>query len=61
MHVNFRSLHDYHDFLYSEYETVNGVGDQIVGDQFARGVRKFADLTDDLSLDDSIVDLDDLG
>lgn len=59
MHVNFRSLHDYRDFLYSEYETVNGVGDQ-VSDQFSRGIRKFADLTDDLSLDESIVDLDDL-
>lgn len=60
MHVNFRSLHDYQDFLYSEYEAVSGTGDP-VSDHFSRGIRKFADLTDDLSLDDSIVDLDDLG
>ena len=59
MHVNFRSLHDYRDFLYSEYEVVNGVGDQ-VSDLFVRDIRTFSDLTDDLSLDDAIVDLDDL-
>lgn len=60
MHVNFHSLHDYRDFLYSEYETSNGVGDP-VDERFARGIRTFSSLGDDLSLDDSVVDLDDIG
>lgn len=59
MHVNFRSLHDYSDFLYSEYEAVNAAG-ETAGDRFARGFRTFADMGDDLSLDDSLVDLDDI-
>ncbi len=59
MHVNFNSLHDYRDFLYSEFENVSGTAESF-GDRFARGVRTFATLTDDLSLDDSLVDLEDL-
>lgn len=59
MHVNFNSLQDYRDFLYSEFENVSGSGESF-GDRFTQGVRKFATLTDDLSLDDSLIDLEDL-
>jgi hypothetical protein len=59
MQVNFNSVDEYHDFLYSEFGNVSGSGESY-GDRFVEGARAVDLLCADLSLDDSLLDLDDL-
>jgi len=59
MQVNFNSVDEYHDFLYSEFGNVSGSGESY-GDRFVAGSKAVDLLCADLSLDDSLLDLDDL-
>lgn len=56
MHVNFNSMNEYRDFLYSEFGNVSGLSESY-GDRFAAASKAIERLCDDLSLDNDILDL----
>lgn len=60
MQVNFNSMDEYRDFLYSEFGNVSGSG-ETYGDRFAKATKDLDLLSTDLSLDDdSLLDLEEL-
>ena len=59
MQVNFNSVDEYHDFLYSEFGNVSGSGESY-GDRFQAASKAVDQISSDLSLDDSLLDLDEL-
>jgi len=60
MQVNFNSMDEYRDFLYSDFGNVSGSGESY-GDRFAKASKAVDRLCGDLSLDDALLDMDDLG
>ncbi len=56
MHVNFNSMDEYRDFLYSEFGNVMGSVESY-GDRFAAAAKAVDLLGDDLSLDSDILDM----
>ncbi len=60
MQVNFSSIDEYRDFLYSEFGNVSGSGESY-GDRFALATKTVDRLCADLSLDDSLLDMEELG
>jgi len=59
MQVNFNSLDEYRDFLYSEFGNVSGSGESY-GDRFVMASKAVDLISADLSLDDSLLDLEEL-
>jgi len=57
MQVNFNSIDEYRDFLYSEFGNVSGSSESY-GDRFTKATKAVGLLSDDLSLDDSLLDLE---
>lgn len=57
MQVNFNSIDEYHDFLYSDFGNVSGSGESY-GDRFAKATKAVDLMSADLSLDDSLLDLE---
>ncbi len=59
MQVNFNSMDEYRDFLYSEFGNMSG-STESYGDRFALATKAVDYLGADISLDDSLLELDDL-
>lgn len=59
MHVNFNSIDEYRDFLYSDFGNMTG-STESYGDRFIQAAKAVDYLCADLSLDDSLLDLDEL-
>lgn len=60
MQVNFNSMDEYRDFLYSDFGNMMG-STESYGDRFVQASKAVDLLCTDLSLDDSLLDLNDLG
>ena len=55
MQVNFNSMDEYRDFLYSDFGNVTG-STESYGDRFAAASKAIDRLCDDLSLDSDVLD-----
>ena len=60
MQVNFNSIDEYRDFLYSDFGNMTG-STESYGDRFTKATKAVDLLCADLSLDDSLLDLEELG
>ncbi|NQV43366.1 MAG: hypothetical protein HQ501_00575 [Rhodospirillales bacterium] len=60
MQVTFNSIDEYRDFLYSDFGNMTG-STESYGDRFVQASKTVNLLCADLSLDDSLFDLDGLG
>ncbi len=60
MQVTFNSIDEYRDFLYSDFGNMTG-STESYGDRFVQASKAVDQLCTDLSLDDSLFDLDELG
>ncbi len=59
MQVNYNMMNEYSDFLHPDAGTVSGLRES-VGDRFTTAAKAFDFLSTDLSLDDAILDLEEL-